>query len=75
MFHDGFMGGGMWFGWIFWIAVIGVIIWAILRFTQKQTYLNSQKQVDKSPLDIVKERYAKGEITKSEFDSMKKDLE
>ena len=73
MFHDGFMGG-MWFGWIFWIAVVGVIVWAILRFTQKQTYPKSNTQNEKSPLDILKERYAKGEITKAEFDKMKKDL-
>jgi putative membrane protein len=74
MFHDGFMGG-MWFGWIFWIVIIAIIVWAILRFTQKPTYSNSHKQVDKSPLDILKERYAKGEITKEDFDKMKNDLE
>ena len=34
----------------------------------------STKEHDKS-IDILKERYAKGEITKEEFDKMKKDLE
>ena len=35
----------------------------------------SIKTSDESPSDILKLRFAKGEITKEEFEQMKKDIE
>ncbi len=68
---DGF--GGMWFGWIFWIVILVVVIWVVMQFTNRN---KNSKQISKqSPLDILKNRYAKGEISKEEFERMKKDLE
>lgn len=71
MFHDGFMGGGMWFGWVFWIVIIVLIVYLIVRFTNQQ---NTRSTSNKSALDILKKRYARGEITKEEFDKMKNDI-
>jgi len=70
---NGMFGGGMWFGWLFWILLIVVIVWAIIQFTNRnqQTNLNS---IDETPLDILKKRYAKGEISKKEFDEIRKGL-
>jgi putative membrane protein len=32
-------------------------------------------QPNETPLDILKKRYAKGDITKEEFESLKKDID
>ena len=54
---------------IFWGGLITLVIWAITRFTRR-----SDTTQQNTPLDIAKERYAKGEITKEQFEQIKKDL-
>jgi putative membrane protein len=70
---NGAIGGWGIFGMVlmvvFWIAVIVLVVWGIKRFTQETTATTS-----KGALDIAKERYAKGEISKEEFEQIKRDL-
>jgi putative membrane protein len=56
---------------IFWIPVI------LLIYLSIRDLINRSKEVheEKTALDIVKERYAKGEITKEEFEEIKKTLD
>ncbi len=72
MWHDG-MGWGMAFGgvWmvLFWGALIGFGVWAVTRLSKRDS---SESKVNH--IEIAKERYAKGEISKEEFDQLKKDL-
>ncbi len=73
MYHN-FMFGNMWFGWIFWIILIALVIWLVVNQNKKsKQYFNNPQS--ESALDILKKRYAKGEITQEQFDQMKKDLE
>ncbi len=72
--HD--MGwGGMWFGWFFWIVLIVLIIWAIVRFSNQKSNGSSNLTHRETPLDILKRRYASGEITKQQYDEMRRDLQ
>ena len=52
---------------LFWGAIIAVVVWGIRQFTGDQ-------RRDRSALDIAKERLARGEITKEEFDRIRSDL-
>jgi putative membrane protein len=65
----GMMGGGYWIiGLIFWILVLIGLVLLI-----KHLWKGSAQQGD-SALEILKKRYAKGEIKKEEFEEKKKDL-
>ncbi len=57
---------------VFWSVVVGFIVWLIVRLTKSGTGGSTEKK--RTAIDIARERYAKGEITKEQFDQIKKDL-
>ena len=65
MMHYGF---GWMFMWIIFIVVIGLLIYLFVRA------LKGSGRMVETPLEILKKRYARGEITKEDFDKMKKDI-
>ncbi len=67
----GFGGGFMML--FFWVAVILLILW-LVRAARGEDNSGHHAHQGKSSLDILKERYAKGEIDKKEFEEKKKDL-
>jgi putative membrane protein len=59
------------------IGVVVLLIWAVRRLRSSNNSVvgqNSQGKSLQSPLDILKLRYASGEITQKEFQDMKTDL-
>ena len=69
---DGYGMGGGWgiLGLIFWILVIIGLVLLIKYLWEGGTAKRGQE----SALEILKERYARGEISKEEFEEKKKDL-
>ncbi len=70
MFHMWDMPVGMgWWMVVFWGGLIALIVWGIMRLTRR-----SDSAPKRDPLDVAKERYARGEIPREEFEQIKKDL-
>jgi len=61
---------GMGFGWLFWIVIAGVLIWAALALSGRRPSGRPE-----SALDILEKRYARGEISREEFEEKKRDLQ
>lgn len=67
--------GFMWLMPIFWIAILGLIIWAIVAVVGRSGESRGQgSPKTDSPLEILKQRYARGEISKEEYEQKKKDI-
>jgi len=67
--HGG-MSMGIFFYLFFWILIIGggvLLIWSLAR-------RGSGEKREESALDILKKRYARGEILKEEFEEKRRDL-
>jgi putative membrane protein len=56
------------------LVFFALIIWLIWYFIRKPKEQSLEQHKDSKYLDIAKERYAKGEISKEEFEQIKKDL-
>ena len=67
------MGGWMIMGVIFWVIVIIAVIY-LIKWAAGETKTKSVEPSKKSAIEILEERYAKGEIDKKEFLEKKEDL-
>jgi len=81
MMNGEMMGGSMmwwmmapwWFlGWALAIAVIAAIVFAVVWTVRRS---NRSAQTRETPLEILKRRFAQGEITSDQFEAMKRQLD
>jgi putative membrane protein len=72
-------GGHMMYGyggWFMWIIILVLAVLVIYLFTQQRrapSYGNPA--AGETAMDILKKRLARGEISREEFESLKKDLQ
>ena len=70
-------GGGHMYGWgggimiILWVVLIAALAFWMIRLAQKT---GAPASGHESAIDILKKRYARGEISKQEFEERKRDL-
>lgn len=71
------MGLWMVIGSLFWLAVLGVIIWALVRLLNHRTETHATSPMGRTPtaLDILQQRFARGEIDAATFEQMRARLE
>lgn len=78
--HQGIGWGWMLFGGLmmllFWGSLIA-LVWFLFRTTvgRGATNRDSDSGSPQSALEILKERYARGEISKAEYEEMRRDIE
>ncbi|MBI4458848.1 MAG: SHOCT domain-containing protein [Acidobacteria bacterium] len=75
--------GGMWMMWFFPLVTLGVILLLVYLIFGKGGFRasgghmderHSYRQESETPLDILKRRYATGEITKEQYAQMRQDI-
>ncbi len=84
MMAFGFGGFGMLFGFLFWIVIAGLIVWALAQALPRVTASNNGASIptthtndasqDVFALEILKQRFARGEITREEYEAMRQEL-
>lgn len=68
--HEG-MGWWMLFGSVWFVVFWGFIVWFFARIFRRS---GSRETWEESALEILKRRYARGEISKEEYEAMQRDI-
>ncbi len=70
------MGAWMWLWGVLWLVVVGLGIWAMVRWASRRTpATGGSPSAGPSALEILRQRYARGEIDEATFARMRQQLE
>ena len=65
---------------IFWVVIIGLGVWLLSRLFPRVTgdtpsrSTTGRGDLSESPLEILRQRYARGELSRTEYEEMRRDL-
>ena len=72
------LGGGMLFGGLlmiaFWVLIIGGAVWLVVTLARGGQSALTTPSTGQAPLAILQTRYVKGEITKDQFEQLRRDI-
>jgi len=77
MWHGYYFGGGWWMmglGMLFWVVIIGLAVWAIVRFTGSHRTAQGEPHSE-DPLELLKRRLARGDVDETEYQRIKEHLQ
>jgi putative membrane protein len=55
---------------LFWGSVIALVVWAVSRATRG----GGESSRQRTPLELADERYARGDITREQWEQLRQDL-
>lgn len=73
MYGYGFAGMGGMVMMFLWVLVLGAIVWGVV-YVARNAGQSTQTTLGESPLDVLKRRYAEGEIDREQFEDMRRAL-
>jgi putative membrane protein len=62
----------MGFGFVFWLAILAAIVAVVVWFSRSQPFGGSPRRSE--GLDVLEQRYARGEISREEYLEKKRDI-
>lgn len=60
---------------VVWIAIVGLLVWALTRWLSSRTPTTRDPSAGPSAMEILRMRYARGEIDADTFERMRRQLE
>ena len=58
---------------LFWIALVALAVWGVgMLFPHRHS--SEKTELKQSPLDVLKRRYVRGDITREQYEVIKRDI-